>query len=117
MPRAISQRVRLYLEDRLWLQVEIVSELEDLYGCDFLHHADLRAARRRLQHLCARLGHHTASFRLINNDTSIECKFCHAHCPVDRRTSDFHWICLYRLLFLTHTEHEFHVGLILTHSL
>jgi hypothetical protein len=54
-----------------------------------LHHADLRAARRRLQHLCARLGHHTASFRLINNDTSIECKFCHAHCPVDRRTSDF----------------------------
>jgi NAD-dependent dihydropyrimidine dehydrogenase PreA subunit len=89
MPRAISQRVRFYLEDRLWLQVEIVSELEDLYGCDTLHHADLRAARRRLQHLCARLGHHTASFRLINSDTSIECKFCHAHCPVDRRTSDF----------------------------
>jgi hypothetical protein len=54
-----------------------------------LRHADLRAARRRLQHLCARLGHHTASFRLINSDTSIECKFCHAHCPVDRRTSDF----------------------------
>jgi hypothetical protein len=60
-----------------------------MYGSDCLHHADLRAARRRLQHLCARLGHHTASFRLINSDTSIECKFCHAHCPVDRRTSDF----------------------------
>jgi NAD-dependent dihydropyrimidine dehydrogenase PreA subunit len=89
MPRAISQSVRLYLEDRLWLHVGIVLELEEQYAGDSLHHADLRAARRRLQHLCARLGHHTASFRLINNDTSIECKFCQAHCPVNRRTSDF----------------------------
>jgi hypothetical protein len=57
-------------------------ELEEQYsGCDSLHHADLRAARRRLQHLCARLGHHTASFRLISNsDTIIECGFCQAHC-------------------------------------
>ena len=85
MPKVISPKVRDHLLECLDRQVDLVKDLELECNNNYSHFSKLRAARRRLQHLCARLGH--CSVRIVND--IIKCEYCLAQCPVDKRNSDF----------------------------
>jgi hypothetical protein len=86
--RHFSDRVREYLEPRLCEAAVAYKHLNSVHSSKLDKVSVLRAALRKFQNLCGRLGHPDIRDHPLDLD-KIYCVECGKECYKSRRTSDF----------------------------
>jgi hypothetical protein len=86
--RQYSDMVREYLEPKLCEAAVAYKHLNNVHNSNWEKVSELRAARRKFQNLCGRLGHPDIRDHPLDWD-KIYCVECGKECHKSHRTSDF----------------------------